>query len=76
MIDTTEWLVVDLGGVAAHFRPDRRLEALARESGLPPHVIDERLFSSGLDHSAELGHHTTESITAAIVERLDDRIAR
>jgi putative hydrolase of the HAD superfamily len=70
-----EWLVVDLGGVATHFRPERRLDALVTESGLPPDVIEERLFTSGLDHSAELGHHTTESITTAIIEHLDHRVA-
>lgn len=30
----TSWLVVDLRGVVAHFRPERRLATLADETGL------------------------------------------
>jgi HAD superfamily hydrolase (TIGR01509 family) len=60
--------------VAAHFHPARRLSALALETGLAPIVIHERLFVSGLDHAAEVGEHTAESVASAIIERLDHRI--
>ncbi len=75
IVANVEWLVVDLGGVAAQYRPERRLNALERETGIPPDVIHERLFASGLDHDAELGRHTIASITAALVERLEHRIS-
>jgi glucose-1-phosphatase len=71
-----DWLVVDLGGVAADFRPERRLVALAQATGLPADVIDERLFRSGLDHDAELGRHTVDSIAIEVIEHLDNRLDR
>jgi glucose-1-phosphatase len=67
--------VFDLGGVVANFYPERRLDALASDSGIPRAVIHDRLFVSGLDHDAELGRHTAESITAAILERLEHRLS-
>ena len=76
MIDANvEWLVVDLGGVAAQYRPERRLNALEQATGIPQDVIHERLFVSGLDRDAELGRHTIASITTALVERLEHRIS-
>jgi HAD superfamily hydrolase (TIGR01509 family) len=71
---TIDWLVVDLGGVAAHFRPERRLDALAAATRLDADVIDQRLFGSGLDHDAELGRHDTDSIVNAVLAALDYRI--
>ena len=70
-----DWLVVDLGGVAAAYRPERRLAALERETGIPQEIINHRLFESGLDRDAELGFHTIESITAALAEALEHRIS-
>jgi glucose-1-phosphatase len=68
-------LVVDLGGVAARFRPDRRLSALTSATGLPPELIHQRLFVSGLDHDAELGQYDAQSIAAVIIERLEFRLS-
>lgn len=70
-----DWLLVDLGGVAANYRPERRLDALERETGIPTAVIHQRLFESGLDRDAELGLHTIESIAAAIIKSLEHRIS-
>jgi glucose-1-phosphatase len=70
-----DWLVVDLGGVAAQYRPERRLEALEQETGIPREIINQRLFTSGLDHDAELGRHTIESITSTILDRLEHRLS-
>jgi HAD superfamily hydrolase (TIGR01509 family) len=72
---TFDWLVVDLGGVVAHFRPDRRLFALSRLTGLPEDVVHQRLFTSGFDHDAEVGRFDTDTIVDAIEKQLDCRIA-
>lgn len=63
-------LVVDLGGVAAHYLPDRRLGALAEATGLDPATIDAELFESGLDHRAELGAFTPDQLVDHILDRL------
>lgn len=66
--------MVDLGGVAAHFRPDRRLEALADLTGMTTMEIQLLLFDSGLDRAAELGFHTTASISDAVLSALGNSI--
>ena len=68
------WLVVDLGGVAASYRPENRLAALAEVTGLLPNEIHDRLFSSGLDEAAESGFFTKESITQELLRCLDNRL--
>jgi len=68
-------LVVDLGGVAARFRPDRRLTALASATGLDERVIHERLFASGFDARCETGELTSEETMSAALAALDEMIA-
>jgi putative hydrolase of the HAD superfamily len=68
-----ETVVVDLGGVAARFRPERRLDALAALSGLSPAVLQQRLFDSGLDRQAELGMYTADEGLAAVQDALEHR---
>jgi glucose-1-phosphatase len=70
-----DWLVVDLGDVAAEFQPEARLAALEQASTIQKDEIHSRLFSSGLDHDAELGMYDTESITAVILARLEHRLS-
>jgi glucose-1-phosphatase len=72
---STEWLVLDLGGVAAEFRPERRLVALERATGISADTINHRLFTSGLDDDAEIGLHGVESIASEIRDALDHRIS-
>ncbi len=67
------WLVVDLGGVAASYRPENRLATLAEATGLIPSDIHNRLFSSGLDEAAESGSFAKESITQELLRSLDHR---
>lgn len=69
-----EHLVVDLGGVAAQFRPEIRLAALAARTGLDPAVVGARLFGSGLDDSAELGAIPAGQIADRVIGQLDGRI--
>ena len=64
-------IVVDLGGVAARFRPERRLHALASATGIDPHVIHERLFSSGFDRRCELGELTAEEAMSDVLSALN-----
>jgi glucose-1-phosphatase len=65
-----EWLVVDLGGVAASYHPDRRLDALTRATGLAGDLIHQQLFASGFDHRAELGDFSHDDILDAVRSRL------
>ena len=52
---TIDVVVVDLGGVAASFRPERRLAALSVATDRSERFIQRALFASGLDRRAELG---------------------
>lgn len=69
-----ETVVVDLGGVVAHFQPERRLEALAALSGVSAGVIQERLFDSGFEHGAELGEYAPEQVIETIEAALEGRV--
>lgn len=69
-----KWLVVDMGGVSALWRPDRRLAALAKATGLLPDDIHERLFTSGFDLDAESGKYGLDEIVPRTLERLDHRL--
>ena len=71
---TIAWLVVDLGGVAAHHHPRKRLAALSEATGLLSEEINQRRFRSGLDHAAELGSFTPTMIVEEIVNRLEHRL--
>jgi len=51
-------LLVDLGGLTCRFHPERRLQALARASGLDADAVQSRIWRSGLDallFSSDLG---------------------
>lgn len=63
-------LVVDLGGVAARYRPERRLQALTQKTGLDAATIAAELFESGLDSQAELGHFAPDQLMDEILDRL------
>lgn len=67
-------LVIDLGGVAALFQPERRLAALAAASRLPAEAIRERLFDSGLDNDAEVGRYTSDELVGATRAALDETV--
>jgi len=70
-----EWLVADLGGVCARFRPDRRMTALATATGLAAHDLQTRLFTSGFDHDAEVGVYPADRIVDEVLARLDRRVS-
>ena len=65
-----EMLVVDLGGVAARYLPERRLAALATLSSLTPEVVHERLFASSFEQQAELGAYASDTILDAVQTQL------
>lgn len=60
-------LVLDLGGVAARWLPDRRLQALAELSGLPPATIDQLVFESGFEDAGERGRFTEQEYVTALL---------
>ncbi len=66
-----ETIVLDLGGVAARFHPERRLEALASLSRTTEKAIEELIFDSGLEHRAELGAYSLEEVLANLWGALD-----
>jgi HAD superfamily hydrolase (TIGR01509 family) len=70
-----EAAVVDLGGVAAAFLPERRLAALAALSRLPENVVQDRIFDSGLEARAEAGAYSLEEAQAAVLTALEDRVS-
>ena len=61
-----EALVLDLGGVAARWHPERRLTALAQLSGLPEATIDQLVFESGFDDAGERGRFTPDLFLAEL----------
>jgi glucose-1-phosphatase len=68
-------LVVDLGGVATGFHPQRRLQALTQATGMSSTLIHQRLFASGLDHDAELGHIELGELVPQVIAALNDTIS-
>lgn len=66
-------LVLDLGGVAARWLPDRRLHAVAQLSGLPPATIDQLVFESGFEDAGERGRFTEQEYVAALRDLLGVR---
>jgi putative hydrolase of the HAD superfamily len=72
MIDA---IVVDFGGVVAHFHPERRLRALAMETGLSERQLDAAIFGSGLDVRAELGEYEPETLADILMDVTERRIA-
>jgi putative hydrolase of the HAD superfamily len=70
----TELIVVDLGGVAARYRPERRRDALVEATGFAPAAIDAALFDSGLDAEAERGRYSPEELLAVIIDRLGNTL--
>jgi len=68
-----EVLVVDLGGVAARFTPQRWLNALALATGLASGEIHRRVWESGFETRAELGAFDRETTIAGLTRLLDWR---
>jgi putative hydrolase of the HAD superfamily len=61
-----EAVVMDLGGVAARFKPERRLRVLASLTGVGEDVVQEALFDSGFEQRAELGLHSFDDVVDRI----------
>jgi len=70
-----EVVLFDLGGVVCHFRPDRRLRALASASGLSESEIHARIWESGLDASFDSGQYATVEAHRAVADALGTPIA-
>jgi HAD superfamily hydrolase (TIGR01509 family) len=63
-------VLFDLGGVACHFLPERRLAGLAAASGLAAAEVRARLWQSGFDAACDRGAYSTEEMRAGIADRL------
>ena len=59
-------ILFDLGDVVCHFRPERRLAALSRASGMPTADLDDRLWNSGLARAFDQGDYTAAEMITAI----------
>jgi HAD superfamily hydrolase (TIGR01509 family) len=57
-----EAAVIDLGGVAARFLPERRLAALSELSGVPEAQIQAEIFDSGFESRAERGVFSSKQV--------------
>jgi glucose-1-phosphatase len=63
-------VVLDLGGVVCRFLPARRLDTLARASGLSAEQVHRRLFTSGFDEDCDRGRYDLEHQCEQICTRL------
>jgi putative hydrolase of the HAD superfamily len=68
--DPSTVLVLDLGGVAARWLPERRLAALSVLSGLPTATIDALVFESGFDDAGERGRFAPDEFRAHLRDLL------
>jgi len=67
-------VVFDLGNVVCTFNPERRLQELARRTGVEPERIREAIWTSGLDARAESGQLSLADVQQALIDALDNRI--
>ncbi|MEZ5407138.1 MAG: HAD family phosphatase [Acidimicrobiales bacterium] len=74
---TIELVVFDMDGVLVDFDRDERLRRLAQATGLPPEVIDERLYRSDFETAAEAGRwRTGVEYLAEVNRRLGSSLTR
>jgi putative hydrolase of the HAD superfamily len=71
-----EVVVLDMGGVACEYVPERRLRALSALTGRRPGDIDDALFGSGLDARADRGELGPDEAYAAVAEALSVPVER
>lgn len=63
-------VLFDLGDTACHFRPERRLAALAAASPRSPDQIQAEIWGSGLDADCDRGVYSADEMYAQISTRL------
>lgn len=71
-----EVVVLDMGGVACEFVPERRLHALAELTGRRPAALDAALFGSGLDARAERGELGLDEYYDALADSMGVAVGR
>ncbi len=67
-------VLFDLGDTACHFRPERRLAALAAASPVPAETIQAQIWDSGFDADCDRGRYTADEIFRQISTWLDLRL--
>lgn len=70
MTSFIEVVVLDMGGVVCHFRPERRLQELADLTGRSPEEIHDAVWASGLDARADRGAFGPAEAYAQVCDRL------
>ncbi|MBW8310609.1 MAG: HAD family phosphatase [Rhizobium sp.] len=63
-------VLFDLDGVLAHYDHAPRLRVLAERTGATPAAVNEALFESGLERSADLGQIDTAGVLDELSRRL------
>ncbi|MEZ4503204.1 MAG: HAD family phosphatase [Dehalococcoidia bacterium] len=69
-------VLFDLGGVVCRFDHERRLEAFAAATALPPAEVHARLWDSGFSRECDEGRHDAASMHARANELLGTDLAR
>ncbi|NBC22673.1 MAG: HAD-IA family hydrolase [Gammaproteobacteria bacterium] len=67
-------LVLDLGGVVFHYRPERRFDGFARATGLDAGTVRKRLMDSGYSRSCDAGRLNAEAAWREGCRLLDTRL--
>lgn len=67
-------VIFDLGGVAFHYQPQRRLEAFARHTGEPTEAIRRRLIDSGYSFGCDSGRLQAQAAYREGIRMLGHRI--
>ena len=65
-----ELLIVDVDGMLYDYDRDRRVQQLATALDVSPQAVEDAVFTSGVEDSADAGEISTERYLAAVSERL------
>lgn len=66
----------DLGGVLMAYTPERRLQALAEQTGLAPADVRRRLFDSGFSRGLDEGRIKARNVLAEAEKLLGKRLGK
>ncbi len=73
---TIRHVVFDMDGVLCHYDFPRRLEVMAKQTGVTAAAIEEAIFTSGFDERADQGRFTAEQYLHGMAERLGATVRR
>ncbi len=73
---TIRHVVFDMDGVLCRYDFPRRLEMMAKSTGVTSAAIEEAIFKSGFDDQADRGRFTAEQYLQGMAERLGVAVSR